>query len=342
MVVTEIVSQYSKLAGLKALLKHSLFEPIVPKHLSSRFLQLDKSQQANMEQSLRSNFFSQSPTDWLSTTDGKRDLQDHLAGRLEENRKYRIPWLDGAKSLAGARILEIGCGTGCSTVALAEQGAKVLAIDIDKLAVEDAKERCRLYGVAADFMILDATEIESTLASEKFDLIVFWACMEHLTIEERISAMQATWRMLRPGDLWCVTDSPNRLWAIDFHTSLLPFFMWLPDQLAVKYASQSPRDRFRKSFEGARPAEEVSNAELLKLARWGRGVSFHEFSVALMPAEQLPVVSCMESFNCHRLAAKTRWMFSRSRQYIKRLRAQCPDVHEGFFCQNLNILLRKE
>jgi hypothetical protein len=62
-----------------------------------------------------------------------------------------------------------------------------------------------------------------------FDYIIFYASLEHMTIEERMSAMRATWGMLSDGDLWCVIETPNRLWYHDGHTSLLPFYMWLPE-----------------------------------------------------------------------------------------------------------------
>ncbi|HEX5245050.1 MAG TPA: methyltransferase domain-containing protein, partial [Tepidisphaeraceae bacterium] len=72
------------------------------------------------------------------------DLQNHLFRRLEDNRRQVIPWLDAARPLQGAAVLEIGCGTGSATVTLAEQGAQVTAIDIDPRAIAVAERRCQL------------------------------------------------------------------------------------------------------------------------------------------------------------------------------------------------------
>ena len=72
--------------------------------------------------------------------------------------------------------------------------------------------------------------------------------------EERLQAIADTWTMLRPGDLWCVIETPNRLWHTDTHTALLPFYHWLPDDLAFKYARFSQRTNFREMRkQGLRP-----------------------------------------------------------------------------------------
>ena len=44
--------------------------------------------------------------------------------RLVCDRMEVVPWLDATRSLRGVDILEIGCGTGVSTLALCEQGAR--------------------------------------------------------------------------------------------------------------------------------------------------------------------------------------------------------------------------
>jgi len=104
-----------------------------------------------IKSSLEKNFFSKEIDDYLHTIEGKNDLDDHLFSRLDNDRKLKIPWLDDVKKLEGSNILEIGCGTGVSSVALAEQGANVTAIDIDSLALIDAKNRCDIYGVNVNF-----------------------------------------------------------------------------------------------------------------------------------------------------------------------------------------------
>jgi S-adenosylmethionine-dependent methyltransferase len=257
---------------------------------------------------------------------------------LDADRRYRIPWLDRARPLSGCKVLEVGCGTGSSTVALAEQGANVVAIDIDDLAMSDAKTRCETYGLRVDFANCSATDAARLFSGERFDLIVFWACLEHMTLAERLRSMADSWAMLPSGGLWCVVDTPNRLWFHDYHTSWLPFVMWLPDELAIEYTRFSPRQRLREDFADKDDQEDRA----LRFARWGRGMSFHEFSVAIGPAEKLDVVSsrpvCQRN---ERLLARLKWGLSRKRRHEACLRSYARNLHAGFFQPDLDLILRK-
>jgi 2-polyprenyl-3-methyl-5-hydroxy-6-metoxy-1,4-benzoquinol methylase len=192
---------------------------------------------------LEQYYFSKSftPVGYLASDEGKNDMRNHLVGRLNSFRNTVIPWLNDAQPLAGRQVLEVGCGTGSSTVALAEQGARVTAIDIDVGALTVAKERCRVYGLDVTFLEANATEIRTLFSGQHFDLIIFFAVLEHMTHDERMIAMNNGWNMLSKGDLWCVIETSNRLWFYDGDTSFLPFYLWLPDDVAFQYSQFSRR-----------------------------------------------------------------------------------------------------
>ena len=40
-----------------------------------------------------------------------------------------------------------------------------------------------------------------------------------MTLDERLEAIKSTWEATRPGGIWCVVETPNRLWFHDGHTS---------------------------------------------------------------------------------------------------------------------------
>jgi 2-polyprenyl-3-methyl-5-hydroxy-6-metoxy-1,4-benzoquinol methylase len=263
------------------------------------------------------------------------DLKNHLSRRLEDNRRRVVPWLDAARPLRGAAILEIGCGTGSATVALAEQGAKVTAIDIDPRAIAVAERRCQLHGVEATFASANAAQMCDSISSERFDFIIFYASLEHMTHKERLAAMSDTWRMLPSGGLWGIVETPNRLWYYDHHTAHLNFFMWLPDDLAVEYARFVPREDIRGQIERA-------GEQQLALCRAGRGVSFHEFDLALGLAQNLDVVSSMSLFYRRRdPALRLWWRLSRDSRFESFLARLCPALHRGFLQPTLDLLIRK-
>jgi len=318
-------------------MRTSIFNSPVPSHIHANFRAIDKLKLDLIELSLRKNYFARFPREYLSTDWGKNDLENNLFRRLDIDRKTIIPWLDKARSLRDASILEIGCGTGCSTVALAEQGAKVTAIDIDASSLVVADERCRAYGLDVSFAHANATEVNELFSGRHFDYIIFYAALEHMTIEERMSAMRATWKMLSDGDLWCVIETPNRLWYYDEHTSFLPFHMWLPDKLAFEYSRFSPRYNYRELY------REYTDESKLHFLRRGRGVSFHEFELTMKPLGELRIKSSLNVTSIERrLWRLVTGRCSNEYRYISLLRRIVPELHKGFLQSFLYLIIEKD
>ncbi len=317
----------------------------VPRHVAARFRQIDESGFEAVRQSLHQHFFARFADGYLSTADGQRDLMNHLVRRLENDRNLVIPWLDASlskpskpsKSLRGMQVLEIGCGTGCSTVALAEQGTRVVAVDLDKPALHVARERCEVYGLDVEFHLANATEVHKLFPGRRFDLVVFHASLEHMVYQERLSAIKTIWDMLSPDDLCCIVDTPNRLWYFDSHTSMLPFFSWLPDELALEYSRFSPRSNFREVCGGH------GEDKQLDFLRQGRGVSFHEFHLAIgRPPEQLNVIGSLAAY----LRQRSVWRRWQRRSSLKArfesvLSEVYPGLHRAWLQPSLDLIIRK-
>ena len=267
----------------------------------------------------------------------EEELDEHLVKRLSKFRNQVIPWINNFYPLQNATVLEIGCGTGSSTVALAEQGAKVYAIDISEESLEVANNRLKLYKQSATLLQCNATEIESCLGHISFDCIIFFATLEHLINEERITALRAAWEMLKKDRILCVIEAPNRLWHYDFHTSLLPFNMWLPDDLAYQYAKFSKREKFNELYTDHPPGN------MLGFLRRGRGVSYHEFDVAINNFDHSQVISSLEEFSKRKFFGPIYDRF-RPRNYHAFkcfLKKTGPKIHSGFYEPWLDILIRK-
>jgi S-adenosylmethionine-dependent methyltransferase len=205
--------------------------------------------------------------------DKNDDLQAHLILRLERDRKFVIPWIDAHHKLSGTELLEIGSGTGASTLAYAEQGALVTGIDIIENSLKVAEIRCNAYGYSPQLVVGNAMHIDSLFPDKKFGIAVFHASLEHMTFQERITSLQRVWEKIENGGILVIVETPNRLWHTDSHTSLLPFFHWLPDDLAFEYAKFSSRKGFCDIYTD-------SKEQMLHFLRRGRGVSFHEFEIA--------------------------------------------------------------
>jgi 2-polyprenyl-3-methyl-5-hydroxy-6-metoxy-1,4-benzoquinol methylase len=319
-------------AALIPMIKKLLFP--IPRRLSRNHRKIDDPGLQAIRESIQTHYHS----GWRSQSNYspemyEHDLAAHLNGRLESDRRLVIPWLDQAKPLSNTRILEIGCGTGSSTVALAEQGAKVVGIDIDQDALPVAKDRCRAYGVEAVFHAMNSTAMAEVFQEKSFDFVIFFASLEHMTITERLAALRDAWRLLPIGGMLVIVETPNRLWFYDGHTSMLPFFHWLPNELAFKYSAFSPRENFRELYREYTPSSEEH------FLRQGRGASFHEFDLAIRPARDLKVVSSLSTFHGMRHKPQRSLL---DRRYKAMLRRIYPDIHEGFCDDTLFLIIEKD
>jgi 2-polyprenyl-3-methyl-5-hydroxy-6-metoxy-1,4-benzoquinol methylase len=96
-----------------------------------------------------------------------------------------ITWVvDSTGSLKGSKVLEIGCGTGAATVALVEQGALVTATDFNEASLHTARERLAAYGLSANVSCASAADALRDHKNEQFDLIAFFAVLEHMTLDQ--------------------------------------------------------------------------------------------------------------------------------------------------------------
>jgi S-adenosylmethionine-dependent methyltransferase len=315
----------------------SIAEIAVPGELKKNFIELDNDKILELKECLVHNYKNFSEPGYLDSREGKMDLENHLAIRLMVDRRAIVPWLNHARPLRNAKILEIGCGTGASSVALAEQGAILTGIDVDPKSLVVARKRCELYGVDADFVECNATEVTDKFQDSDFDFIIFFASLEHMTFQERLVSMNRTWNLLKPGKIWVITETPNRLWYYDSHTSLLPFYNWLPDDIAYDYSSFSKRYEFNElSNNGTR--------DLIRLARYGRGISYHEFELAMGPIESLDIISNLSEYGLYnRSQAFYQILASKGlrRSYESMLKKIKPGINSAFTKPMLDIMIRK-
>lgn len=120
--------------------------------------------------------------------------------------EYLIPQFFPAK-LAGAKVLEIGCGTGVAGVVTAHLGAFTMFSDLVPVTLEAVKETCRLNRIRNfDTCTLDWSEkIES---KERYDYIIGSEVFYDEAILADISYVLE--QVLAPGGKGIFCD-PNRL-----------------------------------------------------------------------------------------------------------------------------------
>ncbi|MGX9726329.1 MAG: class I SAM-dependent methyltransferase [Candidatus Electronema sp. VV] len=237
-----------------------------------------------IEAALRASYFKNYDPAFLETEAGKEDIKANVFRRYNNSLTHVVPWVARQIDLSGKTLVEIGSGTGSSTAAFAHFVAKIDGYDIDAQALAGARARLEVMGLNnAVLHLVAAEELMAALrrnhAEEGADIVLLFAVLEHQTIRERHETLKLCWELLKPGGLLVVTETPNLLHYGDLHTSQLPFLHLLPSELYARYADRSPREGFGKGFANfaALSVEELDTA----IMRWGRGVSFHDFEIAI-------------------------------------------------------------
>jgi 2-polyprenyl-3-methyl-5-hydroxy-6-metoxy-1,4-benzoquinol methylase len=106
---------------------------------------------------------------------------------------------------SGEKVLDIGGGPGRYTLYLAEKGCDVTLFDLSAENVKHAKERAEEQGLKIHAICGDAREADN-LVSGQFDHVLLMGPMYHLLEEhDRISAVEASLRLLKPGGLLFVS-----------------------------------------------------------------------------------------------------------------------------------------
>ncbi len=86
----------------------------------------------------------------------------------------------------GKKVLDIGCRNGILTKHFAE-GNVIWGVDIDPVALEQAKESLGGKNVANKFFVMDLLGDWEDLNGEKFDVIVCGEVLEHLYFPEEVT-----------------------------------------------------------------------------------------------------------------------------------------------------------
>ncbi len=142
---------------------------------------------------------------WLETRpeDYERGIHLLTLGRLSYVHELILAYVD-----EGTRVLDIGCGTGALTVAMARAGAQVTAIDISPPMLNATLRRVQAAGVGERVQIrhMDATLIGERFPPASFDLIVASLVLSELPPDQARYVLQQATLLLAPGGRILVVD----------------------------------------------------------------------------------------------------------------------------------------
>lgn len=115
---------------------------------------------------------------------------------LHEINPLRLGYIERIVPLAGKKVLDVGCGGGILSEAMAQAGAVVTGIDLGDRALKVARLHQMESGVAADYRLISAEALADEMP-ETFDVVTCMEMLEH--VPEPASIVAACARLVKPG-----------------------------------------------------------------------------------------------------------------------------------------------
>ena len=138
----------------------------------------------------------------------------------------RLRYIDAAVRLSGKRVLDLGCGGGLLSEAMAMRSATVTGVDASEAAIRTARSHGTLSGVNVEYVQGTAERMEASRAGA-YQLITCMELLEH--VPDPDSTLNACARLLQPGgDLIVSTLNRNlksylgAVVAVEYLLRLLP------------------------------------------------------------------------------------------------------------------------
>ena len=115
---------------------------------------------------------------------------------LHDLNPARLRYVADRVALRGARVLDVGCGAGLLSEALAGEGAEVTALDLSPELLDVARLHLLESGRQVDYRLVSVEDLAAQMPSE-FDAITCMEMLEH--VPDPGSVLRACASLLKPG-----------------------------------------------------------------------------------------------------------------------------------------------
>jgi ubiquinone/menaquinone biosynthesis C-methylase UbiE len=144
----------------------------------------------------------------------------------------------------GSSVLDIGCGTGRTTIPLIRLGYKVMGVDITPAMISNAKKIAKKLRLKIAYEVGDATKLRFN--DEKFDNAIFscQGCTQIPGNLNRIAAIKEINRVLKRGGIFIFTTHVRTITGFKIFWAKQWFKLYIAKPLGFKVDEMDFGDRF--------------------------------------------------------------------------------------------------
>lgn len=117
-------------------------------------------------------------------------------GNLHAINPLRLKYIMDRVGIPQPRMLDVGCGGGILTEALAKAGARVTGIDLSRMSLDVARQHADQHGLDIDYRYESAEQLAEEQAGS-FDVVTCMEMLEHVPDPGRV--IKACAQLLKPG-----------------------------------------------------------------------------------------------------------------------------------------------
>ncbi len=115
---------------------------------------------------------------------------------LHEINPLRLEWIDQAVALKGKQVVDVGCGGGLLSEAMARKGAEVTGIDLSDKAIGVARLHLLESGQQVEYRKVSAESFAEEMPG-RFDVVTCLELLEH--VPNPASTINACAKLAKPG-----------------------------------------------------------------------------------------------------------------------------------------------